>query len=328
MKKESYEFKDSSVELAVEKGLNYLGLKRSEVEISIKSVGGIFKKACVELTPVSGAVLTINESALEEKVVEEIVEEPKEEIKVEEKKEDSSKKLEEPKEKSTAKKDKTVEKKEKEVKELLDEDDDNGNVVLKNPATQEDMKIAFEGAKDFIDTVISLLETDSVVEYEKGYDSIKVNIQEGNLSRTIGYRGETLDAIQYLASIFSNFETEGFVRVQVDAGDYREKRTESLVRLANNLARKCIRSKRDQIVEPLNAFERRIIHVTLQEHDKVETESRGDGPLKEVVIKFKKSKNSIANEVEEDEIEYGTTSDFQRKGTRNLRSFGNKKRRF
>ncbi|MGI6594588.1 MAG: RNA-binding cell elongation regulator Jag/EloR [Christensenellales bacterium] len=314
MKKESYEFKDVTVDLATEKGLKYLGVKRSDVELNIKNLGGLFKKACVEITPLEGVEVHINEAALEETPEKE---EKKESQVLEEtlEKEEKQTTLEESKEKS--------EKKEEET-DLSEEE-----IILKNPATQEDMDLAFAKAKEFIDTVVTLLDAGCSVDYEKGYDSIKVVIDDGNLSKVIGHRGETLDALQYLSSCVANLDTEGFVRVQIDAGNYREKRTESLVRLANNLAKRCIKTKRSQKIEPMNSYERRIIHLALKENEKVETESLGEGPLKEIVIKYKKRTKTVDGEtVVEEEITYGPSSEFAKKGTQGFRSFGQKRRRF
>lgn len=314
MKKESYEFKDVTVDLATEKGLKYLGVKRADVELNIKNLGGLFKKACVEITPLEGVEVHINEAALEETPEKE---EKKESQVLEEASEKEEKKttLEKTKEKSEQK---------EEEKDLSDEE-----IILKNPATQEDMDLAFAKAKEFIDTVITLLDAGCSVDCEKGYDSIKVVIDDGNLSKVIGHRGKTLDALQYLSSCVANLDTEGFVRVQIDAGNYREKRTESLVKLANNLAKRCIKTKRPQKIEPMNSYERRIIHLALKENEKVETESLGEGPLKEIVIKYKKRTKTVDGEtVVEEEITYGPSSEFAKKGTQGFRSFGQKRRRF
>ncbi len=306
MKKESYEFKDSSVELATEKGLKYLGVKRSDVEIKIKTVGGLFKKACVEIIPLDGVTLNINEDALKE--------EPKKE-----KKEKEKKQKEEVKE---SEKEEVLEE-----ENALEEDSEDEEIILKNPPSKEDMDKAFDKAKEFIEKAISLIDESYTATFEKGYDAIKVVIDGENLAKVIGYRGETLDSLQYLASSIANLETEGFVRVQIDAGNYREKRTESLVRLANNMARRCERTKRPQKIEAMNSYERRIIHITLQSNEKVETESIGEGPLKEIVVKYKRKEKDGNVEVSE-EITYGPSSDFSKNGTKGFRSFGNKRRRF
>ncbi len=103
----------------------------------------------------------------------------------------------------------------------------------------------------------------------------------------IGKRGQTLDAIQYLTSLVVNKDKEKYLRVVVDAENYREKRERTLEQLANRLADKVIKSRKSVRLEPMNPYERKVIHATLQLNPKVTTRSEGDEPYRRVIIELK-----------------------------------------
>ena len=104
----------------------------------------------------------------------------------------------------------------------------------------------------------------------------------------IGKRGETLDALQHLTSLVVNRGDKSFLKVSIDAENYREKRNAALESLAHKIANKVMRTGRNQTLEPMNAYERRIIHSALQDHETVTTYSVGQGVNRKVVIAFKK----------------------------------------
>lgn len=104
----------------------------------------------------------------------------------------------------------------------------------------------------------------------------------------IGKRGQTLDAIQYLTSLVVNKGREKYVKVVVDAENYRAKRERTLSQLANRLADKAAKSKRSVKLEPMNPYERKVIHSSLQNHPKVTTRSEGEEPYRRVIIELKK----------------------------------------
>ena len=104
----------------------------------------------------------------------------------------------------------------------------------------------------------------------------------------IGRRGETLDALQYLTSLKVNRGQETYTRVTLDTEDYRARREETLIRLANRMANRAVRTNRRVSLEPMNPYERRIIHSALQGNDRVDTHSEGDEPNRHVVITVKK----------------------------------------
>ena len=104
----------------------------------------------------------------------------------------------------------------------------------------------------------------------------------------IGRRGETLDAVQYLTSLRVNRDQENYTRVTLDTENYRAKREDTLIRLANRMANRAVRTGRRVSLEPMNPYERRIIHFALQQHEGVSTHSEGDEPNRHVVITVKK----------------------------------------
>ncbi|MDO4382955.1 MAG: RNA-binding cell elongation regulator Jag/EloR [Eubacteriales bacterium] len=120
-----------------------------------------------------------------------------------------------------------------------------------------------------------------------GNGLIYVNITGKDTGTIIGKRGQTLDAIQYLASIVANKESSEYVRVILDAENYRSKRERTLMNLANRLAGKVERSGRSITLEPMNPYERKVIHSTLQDHPYVKTRSEGKEPYRRVIIERK-----------------------------------------
>ena len=104
----------------------------------------------------------------------------------------------------------------------------------------------------------------------------------------IGKRGQTLDSLQYLVSLVVNKEVEDYVRVKVDTENYRQRRKETLENLAKNIAYKVKRTKRPVSLEPMNPYERRIIHSALQNDKYITTHSEGEEPFRRVVVTLKR----------------------------------------
>lgn len=122
----------------------------------------------------------------------------------------------------------------------------------------------------------------------QGNDSCIYVEMDGKDSGTIiGKRGQTLDAIQYLTSLVVNKDKEKYMRVVVDAENYREKRERTLEQLANRLADKVIKSRKSVRLEPMNPYERKVIHATLQLNPRVTTRSEGEEPYRRVIIELK-----------------------------------------
>ena len=117
-------------------------------------------------------------------------------------------------------------------------------------------------------------------------NTYKVDLTGEDLGYLIGRRGDTLDAIQHLCNYAVNRDTEGRIRVNVDAEEYREKREESLRRYARKKAQQVLKARRRTTLEPMNAYERHVIHATLQEMENITTYSTGTEPNRRVVIEY------------------------------------------
>ncbi len=127
------------------------------------------------------------------------------------------------------------------------------------------------------------------VQYNEKEKSIDVELNGDDMGILIGKRGQTLDSLQYLVSLVVNKNTDEYIRVKVDTENYRERRKETLENLARNIAYKVKRNKRPVSLEPMNPYERRIIHSALQNDKYVTTHSEGDEPFRRVVITLKRN---------------------------------------
>jgi len=116
------------------------------------------------------------------------------------------------------------------------------------------------------------------------HNNMTVDLSGPSMGVLIGKRGQTLDSLQYLVSLVVNKEADSYMRVKLDTENYRDRRKETLETLAKNLAHKVKITKKKFILEPMNPYERRIIHSTLQNNKNVETHSEGDEPYRKVVI--------------------------------------------
>lgn len=119
-------------------------------------------------------------------------------------------------------------------------------------------------------------------------DTLNVELSGDEMGVLIGKRGQTLDSIQYLTSLVVNKGKSSYVRVKVDTEDYRRRRKETLENLANNIAAKVRRTRKPVFLEPMNPYERRIIHSALQNNPYVSTHSEGEEPYRKVVVTLKK----------------------------------------
>ena len=138
--------------------------------------------------------------------------------------------------------------------------------------------------QEFLKNLLSKMGLACEVELNEVDDSVALNIVGEDASCAIGYRGETLDALQYLCSLMLNGGHAGFKRVNLDAEGYRAKREKALQKLAHNLELKVKRTGREAKLEPMNPYERRVIHTTLQNSQYVTTQSEGQGSARHVVI--------------------------------------------
>ncbi len=143
-------------------------------------------------------------------------------------------------------------------------------------------------AKDFLNGIFDILGEEVNVDVQTDDDTIKVEFTGPDMGIVIGKRGETLDALQYLTSLVVNRGDSDFKKVSLDTENYREKRNAALENLAHKLAKKVTRTRRSTTLEPMNSYERRIIHSALQDDPYVTTYSVGQGVNRKVVIALKK----------------------------------------
>ena len=144
-----------------------------------------------------------------------------------------------------------------------------------------------ERAMNFLYDVFEKMNIKAEIESVEDDESLLLNVKGKDIGIIIGRRGETLDSLQYLTSLVVNKEEQYYKRVVVDIENYRQKREDTLVKLADRLAEKVVRYKKSVTLEPMNPYERRIIHSTLQNHRYVETYSVGDEPNRKVIIALK-----------------------------------------
>ena len=141
-----------------------------------------------------------------------------------------------------------------------------------------------ERAVDFLDGMFGMLGVTATTELEEGGENTKINVITPNSYALIGHRGEMLDAMQVLAGAVANIGREEYKRVVVDCEGYREKREETLKRLANKLAEKAVRYGKKLSLEPMTPYERRIIHAALADSTEVKTASEGKEPNRYIVV--------------------------------------------
>lgn len=145
-------------------------------------------------------------------------------------------------------------------------------------------------AVGFLNEVFAAMKLNVVIEavYNEQDKQLDINLNGDEMGILIGKRGQTLDSLQYLVSLVVNKESEEYIRVKVDTENYRKRRRETLENLAKNIAYKVKRSRRPVALEPMNPYERRIIHSALQNDKYVTTHSEGEEPYRHVVVTLKK----------------------------------------
>ena len=148
---------------------------------------------------------------------------------------------------------------------------------------------SLDDAKTFLISVLNSMDINADIDIKEENDIIKINLKGPKMGLVIGYRGETLDSLQYLVSLVVNKNHENpYKRVVLDAENYRHKREETLIRVAQKTAYKVKKSGRPYKLEPTNPYERRIIHSALQEYTDINTYSEGEEPFRRIIISLKK----------------------------------------
>ena len=144
--------------------------------------------------------------------------------------------------------------------------------------------------KEFLNKVFEAMKLTVVISinFNKDENVMDIDLSGDDMGVLIGKRGQTLDSLQYLVSLVANKETEDYIRVKVDTENYRQRRKETLENLAKNISFKVKRTKRSVSLEPMNPYERRIIHSALQNDRFVTTHSEGEEPFRRVVVTLKK----------------------------------------
>ena len=156
--------------------------------------------------------------------------------------------------------------------------------------TSEEIVTMKASASQFLDSVFKAmnLPVDLTIEYEQETGSLNVNMEGEDMGILIGKHGQTLDSLQYLTNLVANKNTENRVHIVIDVENYRDRRAETLTRLAKRLADKVKKSGERIVLEPMNPHERKIIHTALQNDNKITTLSEGSEPFRKVVIELKK----------------------------------------
>ncbi len=170
----------------------------------------------------------------------------------------------------------------------------DGAVSTPETADGSDAASEADRIKEFLENVLRKMNVcECDVAMSVNDDALCLNITGEDTNGIIGYRGEVLDALQYLCNLLLNGKTEGVKRVVLDADGYRQKREKTLQRLAGNLEQKVKRTGRPAKLEPMNPYERRIIHTALQNSKYVVTESEGQGITRHIVISPKEQSNIL-----------------------------------
>ena len=280
---------------AINAGLKELGVTLSEVNVEILEQGGFFRKAKVRLTVEDDEELFVKKPVEKEAVAKPAA---KPEVKAAVK----------PEPKPAVKQDKPAAK--SEVKAAVKPEPKKENKPEPKPAAQKFEKrqsadtrpapIKPETAKpeapvrpvdpeqvkiatDYLEKVLSLMNVTAELKVDTSHGSIDIDIVSDD-SSVIGHRGEVLDALQILAKRAVEEGNDKFVHVNVDSRNYRVKREQSLVALANRMAAKCVKTGRKVVLEPMSSTHRKIIHAALTDNDKVITKSEGKDPNRKVVI--------------------------------------------
>ncbi len=305
-----YEFTARTEDEAVELGLQELGVSIADVDVQVveegsKGLFGLFGSRPVKIR------MTLKDAG--EDPLADLLEDKKPEPKAEKKAEKSEKKAEKKAEKAEEKAEKKAEKKtepkpekKKAEKKAEPKEEKKAEKPDEKPAKPEIVPMekpevtmipAEELAEDspagiahaFLMELTKLMGVDVTIDMGTDAEGNVFGYINGDtLGILIGRRGETLDAVQYLTSLKVNRGREGYIRVTLDTENYRAKREDTLIRLANRMANRALRTGRKVSLEPMNPYERRIIHYALQQTEGVDTHSEGEEPNRHVVITHKK----------------------------------------
>lgn len=161
--------------------------------------------------------------------------------------------------------------------------------IIKARVKEEEKTIDMK-AKDFLSDVFKSMNLAVVIDakYDDIENTLDIDLSGDEMGVLIGKRGQTLDSLQYLVSLVVNKDVDDYIRVKLDTENYRQRRKETLENLAKNISYKVKRTRRPVSLEPMNPYERRIIHSALQNDKYVTTHSEGEEPYRKVVVTLKK----------------------------------------
>lgn len=154
-------------------------------------------------------------------------------------------------------------------------------------------EVVKDAVEEFLSKMFNAMDlsVDIQIDYDEQNRNMNIELKGNEMGILIGKRGQTLDSVQYLASLVANRESDEYVRVKVDTENYRKRRKETLENFAKNIAFKVKKTRKPVYLEPMNPYERRVIHSVLQNDRYVETHSEGEEPYRKVVVTLKRSNN-------------------------------------
>ena len=296
----SYEFKGASVEQAKKRGLAELGVEEEDVTVEVVSKGGIFAKATVKIT-----VTEKEETEAEEEELPPTYEELA-------RKGEMFKNYDDYKTFASERgiDDEEQEEKKPQRRERVREEEPDELYEVK--------KEMLEKGLVFVETTAKMMGLNVTVEGKVRREEVCIYVAGDDAKGVIGRKGETLEALQSLTSAYLNKDREERIRVIVDADFYRERRKKTLTALAKKLAKQAFDQHKEIALEPMNSYERRILHAALANSNDATTRSDGEGKDRHVVIVPKNGVMSYGN----------TSSQFRKKGPSKTKSYGYNKRKF
>ncbi|MBR2546631.1 MAG: protein jag [Eubacterium sp.] len=280
-----------SIDQAVELALRDMKLTREDVDVEVleepsKGFLGIIGNTLAKVRVTKKGAAKKEEEHKEEKSfqpVEKKAPEKKEEVEAQEEENTEEQKQDRRWKKNTNK---------KPLSELIDTEDSlTPDITTEEVDFQEQIKdlppCEEHVALDFLKDVIKEMGLDLTMKAKANETNVYIELEGPDCGTIIGRRGQTLDALQYLTSLVVNKEHEDYIKVVIDAEDYRARREKTLEQLADKMARKAIKSHRSLKLDPMNPYERKVIHATLQSNPRVTTRSEGQDPYRRVVIEPK-----------------------------------------
>ena len=296
---EYIEVTGKSVEEAITNACTKLGIPSSKLDYEVIEKGssglfGLFNSKPAKIKAREKSEET--DDSVKEEAKAEVKTETKAEAKTEVKKEakPETKKEFKPEPRKEVKAEVKTEVKRESESEVMDEFKDEPKSEPFSAEQKEEIKKQINA---FLDNMFGAMNMTVNVDitFDDEENSVNIDLSGDNMGVLIGKRGQTLDSIQYLTSLVINKNSEKYVRIKLDTENYRKRRKETLESLAKNMAYKVKRSRRPVSLEPMNPYERRIIHSALQSDKFVSTRSEGEEPFRHVVVYLERENNNRYN---------------------------------